>query len=186
MEIRKNINTEKSLKKSFPPLKKSLKDNSYEVKDIFIPSGESDAGEKITGREIFRKPLKMNLLHNSGEEKMHRLGTAGFVSGSGAVAFAAASPGILAGTVQTDKLLHTSTTCAATFYLGKMFGLPPLLSSATVFLGATLVKEFVNDLYLGKGCFDPRDMLANFAGAAEGYALLKALESDELKAFAKL
>jgi len=113
--------------------------------------------------------------HYRARDPHRAVKVAGGVVG-GAASFVGASPEVLKGTVQHDKVLHAGCTFTGTMVFGTVFCLPPLLASAFAFLGATVGKELVWDLYLGKGCPDVRDAMANFAGACEGYAALKAME----------
>lgn len=71
-----------------------------------------------------------------------------------------------------DKLQHGIACFTGTVALGAM-GLPPGLSAAFTFAGATVLKEFLWDGYLGRGNFDVKDIAANLAGSCAGYAALK-------------
>lgn len=72
-----------------------------------------------------------------------------------------------------DKLQHGVACFTATVALGAL-GMPPGLSAAFTFTSATVLKEFLWDGYLGRGHMDVKDIAANLAGSAAGYAALKA------------
>lgn len=98
---------------------------------------------------------------------------------SGAVAIGGVSAALaLSDTVKTDKYKHMGIVGAGTVALGSM-GVPPALSAAICFGGATIAKELGLDLAFGRGTPSVHDAAANLAGAMAGYAVLKL--SEELK-----
>lgn len=78
---------------------------------------------------------------------------------------------------QSDKLKHFGVVGAGTVALGAL-GVPAGWAAASSFTGASLGKELIYDLWLGKGNASWHDVGANLGGALAGYALLKLYEAD--------
>jgi len=94
---------------------------------------------------------------------------------AGVATVAVADSFVASGAIPPDKVKHFGATLGMTLTGHFVLGLPPWLAASSSFVVGTVGKELIWDLLLGRGTADPMDAVANLAGAAAGWAAIKAV-----------